>query len=237
MKLVRNLFLASIVNAGSLTAGYAQSVQPAITPDPQIEANIQQWLKKMTLEEKIGQMCEITIDVVTDFEESRKKGFTLSSAKLDTVIGKYKVGSLLNVPLSVAQKKEVWAQAIRQIQEVSMKEIGIPCIYGVDQIHGTTYTLDGTLFPQGINMGASFNRDLVKEGAEISAYETKAGCIPWTYAPVVDLGRDPRWSRMWENYGEDCYVNAEMGKAAVVGFQGEDPNHIGKYHVAACLKH
>lgn len=237
MKLVRNLFLASIVNAGSLTAGYAQSVQPAITPDPQIEANIQQWLKKMTLEEKIGQMCEITIDVVTDFEESRKKGFTLSSAKLDTVIGKYKVGSLLNVPLSVAQKKEVWAQAIRQIQEVSMKEIGIPCIYGVDQIHGTTYTLDGTLFPQGINMGASFNRDLVKEGAEISAYETKAGCIPWTYAPVVDLGRDPRWSRMWENYGEDCYVNAEMGKAAVAGFQGEDPNHIGKYHVAACLKH
>lgn len=237
MKLVRNLFLASIVSAGSLTAGYAQSVQPAITPDPQIEANIQQWLKKMTLEEKIGQMCEITIDVVTDFEESRKKGFTLSSAKLDTVIGKYKVGSLLNVPLSVAQKKEVWAQAIRQIQEVSMKEIGIPCIYGVDQIHGTTYTLDGTLFPQGINMGASFNRNLVKEGAEISAYETKAGCIPWTYAPVVDLGRDPRWSRMWENYGEDCYVNAEMGKAAVAGFQGEAPNHIGKYHVAACLKH
>ena len=86
MKLVRNLFLSSIVSAGSLTVGYAQSVQPAITPDPQIEANIQQWLKKMTLEEKIGQMCEITIDVVTDFEESRKKGFTLSSAKLDTCL-------------------------------------------------------------------------------------------------------------------------------------------------------
>lgn len=126
---------------------------------------------------------------------------------------------------------------IKRIQEVSMKEIGIPCIYGVDQIHGTTYTLDGTLFPQGINMGASFNRELTRKGAEISAYETKAGCIPWTYAPVVDLGRDPRWPRMWENYGEDCYVNAEMGKAAVEGFQGTDPNHIGEYQVAACLKH
>lgn len=118
-----------------------------------------------------------------------------------------------------------------------MKEIGIPCIYGVDQIHGTTYTLDGTLFPQGVNMGATFNRELVRRGAEISAYETKAGCIPWTYAPVVDLGRDPRWPRMWENYGEDCLMNAEMGVEAVKGFQGKDPNHIGPYNVAACLKH
>lgn len=234
MKNIRNLAMASVVCAGCLS-GMAQSL-PAIPSDPVIEANIQEWLKKMTLEEKIGQMCEITVDVVTDFPGS-KEGFKLSEAMLDTVIGKYKVGSILNVPLSVAQKKEVWAEAIRKIQEKSMKEIGIPCIYGVDQIHGTTYTLDGTLFPQGVNMGASFNRELVRRGAEISAYETKAGCIPWTYAPVVDLGRDPRWPRMWENYGEDCYVNAEMGVAAVKGFQGEDPNHIGEYRVAACMKH
>lgn len=234
MKNIRNLAMASVVCAGCLS-GMAQSL-PAIPSDPVIEANIQEWLKKMTLEEKIGQMCEITVDVVTDFPGS-KEGFKLSEAMLDTVIGKYKVGSILNVPLSVAQKKEVWAEAIRKIQEKSMKEIGIPCIYGVDQIHGTTYTLDGTLFPQGVNMGASFNRGLVRRGAEISAYETKAGCIPWTYAPVVDLGRDPRWPRMWENYGEDCYVNAEMGVAAVKGFQGEDPNHIGEYRVAACMKH
>lgn len=234
MKNIRNLAMASVVCAGCLS-GMAQSL-PAIPSDPMIEANIQEWLKKMTLEEKIGQMCEITVDVVTDFPGS-KEGFKLSEAMLDTVIGKYKVGSILNVPLSVAQKKEVWAEVIRKIQEKSMKEIGIPCIYGVDQIHGTTYTLDGTLFPQGVNMGASFNRELVRRGAEISAYETKAGCIPWTYAPVVDLGRDPRWPRMWENYGEDCYVNAEMGVAAVKGFQGEDPNHIGEYRVAACMKH
>ena len=212
------------------------STPPAIPADPEIEANIQKWLKKMTLDEKIGQMCEITIDVVTDFDAS-KNGFTLDEAMLDTVIGKYKVGSLLNVPLSVAQTKETWAAAIKQIQDKSMEAIGIPCIYGVDQIHGTTYTLGGTFFPQGINMGAAFNRELTELGAAISAYETKAGCIPWTYAPVIDLGRDARWSRMWENYGEDCYVNAEMGKAAVRGFQGNDPNHIGEYNVAACLKH
>ena len=234
MNNIRNLAMASMMCAGSL-AGIAQTA-PAIPADPVIEAHIQEWLKKMTLEEKIGQMCEITVDVVTDFPGS-KDGFKLSEAMLDTVIGKYKVGSILNVPLSVAQKKEVWAAAIKQIQDKSMKEIGIPCIYGVDQIHGTTYTLDGTMFPQGVNMGASFNRALVRRGAEISAYETKAGCIPWTYAPVVDLGRDPRWPRMWENYGEDCYVNAEMGVEAVKGFQGSDPNHIGEYNVAACMKH
>ena len=237
MKKLKNIALASVLCAGACLSAEGQTVPPAIPSDPVIEANIQDWLKKMTLEQKIGQMCEITIDVVTDFEASKKDGFTLDKAKLDTVIGKYKVGSLLNVPLSIAQTKEKWAEAIKQIQELSMKEIGIPCIYGVDQIHGTTYTLGGTLFPQGVNMGASFNRDLVKREAEISAYETKAGCIPWTYAPVVDLGRDPRWSRMWENYGEDCYVNTEMGKASVIGFQGEDPNRIGPNHVAACMKH
>ena len=237
MKNFKKLALASVLCTGvCLTAG-GQKPAPAIPSDPVIEAHIQKWLKKMTLEEKIGQMCEITIDVVSDFEASKKKGFTLNPAMLDTVIGKYKVGSLLNVPLSVAQKKEKWAEAIKQIQDLSMKEIGIPCIYGVDQIHGTTYTLDGTMFPQGINMGAAFNRELTEKAAAISAYETKAGCIPWTYAPVVDLGRDPRWSRMWENYGEDCYVNAEMGKASVRGFQGSDPNHIGEYNVAACMKH
>ncbi|CCY64734.1 glycosyl hydrolase family 3 N-terminal domain protein [Prevotella sp. CAG:1124] len=227
--------MTTVMCAGAIASAVGQTA-PAIPSDPVIEANIQQWLKKMTLEEKIGQMCEITIDVVTDFEKSRD-GFTLSEAMLDTVIGKYKVGSLLNVPLSVAQKKEVWAKAIRQIQEKSMKEIGIPCIYGVDEIHGTTYTLDGTLFPQGVNMGATFNRALVRRGAEISAYETKASCVPWTYAPVVDLGRDPRWPRMWENYGEDAYLNTVMGVEAVLGFQGSDPNHIGRYNVAACVKH
>lgn len=233
---MKKLVLSSLLCAGMLLPASAQKVTPAIPADPQIEAKIGAWLQKMTLDEKIGQMCEITIDVITDFSASRG-GCKLNEAMLDTVIGQYKVGSILNVPLSVAQKKEKWAELIKQIQDKSMKEIGIPCIYGVDQIHGTTYTLDGTLFPQSINMAATFNRELTRKGAEISAYETKAGCIPWTYAPVMDLGRDPRWPRMWESYGEDCYVNAEMAVQAVKAFQGDDLNHIGENNVAACIKH
>ena len=210
-------------------------VKPAIATDAAIEKKIDAIMQKMTLDEKIGQMCEITIDVLTDYKSATPLKF--SKATLDTVIGKYKVGSILNVPLNVAQKKEVWADVIRQIQDKSMKEIGIPCIYGVDQIHGTTYTLDGTLFPQGINMAATFNRQLMRRTCEISAYETRACCIPWTYAPVMDLGRDPRWSRMWESFGEDCYVNAQMAIEAVKGFQGDDPNHIDRHHIASCAKH
>lgn len=191
----------------------------------------------MTLDEKVGQMCELTIDLLQNRKADPAKGFQMDEALLDTIIRKYKVGSILNVPNGVAQSTAKWQEIIKRIQEKSMKEIGIPCIYGVDQIHGTTYTLDGTFFPQGVNMAATFNRALTREGARISAYETKAGSIPWTYAPVTDLGRDPRWPRHWENYGEDCYVNAEMGREAIFGFQGEDPNRIGANSVAACMKH
>jgi beta-glucosidase len=234
---MKHLILSTILcTVGSLFTASAQIVKPAIPSDPKIEANINKWLNKMTLDEKIGQMCEITIDVITDFPNSAN-GCQLSEAMLDTVIGKYKVGSILNVPLGVAQSKETWSRLIKQIQDKSMKEIGIPCIYGVDQIHGTTYTLDGTLFPQSINIAASFNRDLARKSGEVSAYETKAGCIPWTYAPVMDLGRDPRWARMWESFGEDCYVNAQMATEMLKGLQGDNPNKIGKNNVAACVKH
>ena len=228
-KMILSLALSGLM----LTAVAQTSVAPAIPRDEQIERQVESLLRKMTLEEKIGQMTELTIDVVSKWVTP----FELDEAKLDTVIGKYKVGSILNVPNSIAQTPEMWQKIIGRIQEKSMEEIGIPCVYGVDQIHGTTYTLGGTLFPQGVNMGATFNRSLVRQGAEISAYETKAGSIPWSYAPVVDLGRDARWPRMWENYGEDPYVNAQMGREAVLGLQGEDPNHIGKNHVAASMKH
>ncbi len=233
----RKLILSFALSGLLLGANAQTKVAPAIPRDEKIEKKVEALLKKMTLEEKIGQMCELTIDVVTDWKADPAEGFQLSEAMLDTVIGKYKVGSILNVPKSIAQTPETWHRLIKRIQEKSMEEIGIPCIYGVDQIHGTTYTLGGTFFPQGINMGATFNRALTREGARISAYETRAGSIPWTYAPVVDLGRDPRWPRMWENYGEDAYVNAEMGRESVIGFQGEDPNNVGQFHVAACMKH
>ena len=228
-----------MVFAGFAWSVFAQNtiISPAIPVDKVIEDKVEKLLEKMTLEEKIGQMTELTIDVLTDKKTTGQPGFTFDEAMLDTVIGKYKVGSILNVPYGEAQTKEVWATLIKRIQEESIKSMGIPCVYGVDQIHGTTYTAGGTFFPQGVNMGATFNRELVRKGAEISAYETKAGCIPWTYAPVVDLGRDARWPRMWENYGEDCLVNAIMGSTAVRGFQGDDPNHIPADRIATSVKH
>ena len=227
--------LALFVSAQSLVA-------PAIPRNEQIEQKIEALLKKMTLEEKVGQMTELTIDMLQKHSNSPQdiesaNEFQLDEEKLATLIGKHKVGSFLNVPNGIAQTPEKWQEIIKRIQEVSMQELGIPNIYGVDQIHGTTYTLGGTLFPQGINMGASFNRALVRESSRISAYETKAGSIPWTYAPVTDLGRDPRWSRMWESYGEDAYLNAEMGRESVLGFQGDNPNSVGDNNVAACMKH
>ena len=231
---MKNILVATVLSLSMATNVCAQ-VQPAIPSDARIEKKVESLLKKMTLEEKVGQMCEITIDVITDF--SSPNDFKLSEALLDTVIGKYKIGSILNVPLSVAQTKEKWAETIRQIQEKSLQEIGIPCIYGVDQIHGTTYTLDGTLFPQGINMAATFNRELVRRSCEISAYETKACCIPWTYAPVMDLGRVRAGRVCGKAMVRTVTSMAQMAVEAVKGFQGENPNRIDKYHVATSLKH
>lgn len=233
----KKLFIPFVLAAALFSnSAKAQSVSP-IPKDEAMEQKIERLLSKMTLDEKIGQMCELTIDLLQDRTADPTKGFQISEAMLDSVIGKYKVGSILNVPAGVAQSVDKWQEIITRIQKKSIKEIGIPCIYGVDQIHGTTYTAGGTFFPQGVNMGATFNRTLTREGARISAYESKAASIPWVYAPVTDLGRNPAWPRMWENYGEDAYLNAEMGREAVIGFQGDNPALIGKYNVAACMKH
>jgi beta-glucosidase len=229
------LYVMAITSMMAGAVNAQTKVKPCIPVDPAIEQKVDDLLKKMTLDEKIGQMCEITVDVITDF--SNPNDFKLNAQKLDMVIGKYKVGSILNVPLSIAQSKEKWASAIRQIQMKSLSTMGIPCIYGVDQIHGTTYTMGGTLFPQPINQAASFDRSIPHRVSEISAYESKACCIPWVYAPVMDLGRNPVWPRMWESFGEDCYVSSEMARQAVLGFQGNDPNHIDEYHVGTCIKH
>ena len=211
--------------------------EPAIPEDKDIEQKVEALLDEMTLEEKIGQMTQLTIDVLGDQDDSGQGEFQMSEAMMDTVFGKYKVGSILNTPGTTAQTREKWQEIIGKIQEKSMEEIGIPSIYGLDQIHGSTYILDGTMFPQPLNMGATFNRSLVREGGRITAYETRAGSVPWTFCPTVDLGRDPRWPRMWEGYGEDVYVNAEMGREAVLGIQGKDPNDIGKEEIAVSMKH
>lgn len=207
----------------------------AIQSDAAIEAKVEKTLSKMSLEEKIGQMTELSIDVLGYWKDNE---FFLDKDKVQEAIGKYKVGSVLNAPGGpTAQSPEKWVEIISYLQKVSMDEIGIPCIYGLDQNHGTTYTLGGVLFPQNINVGASLNRDMARRAAAVTAYETRAADCPWTYSPTVDLTRDPRWSRVWENYGEDPYVNAVMGSQQVLGFQGDNPNHVGKDNIAACVKH
>ena len=231
---MKKTVLAALLVSAALTA--EAQVQPAIPRDAKIEAQVEKTLSKMTLDEKVGQMCELDVNSFGRRDLATGK-FVIDEAKLDGIIRVYKVGSILNAPGTTAATLEEWQEIIGKIQKLSMKEIGIPCIYGVDQNHGVTYTLGGTLFPQNLTVAASFNKQLPYEAAKITAYETKAGSCPWTYSPTIDLGRDPRWSRMWENYGEDCYVNAVMGSQAVRGFQGDDPNHVGKNNVAVSLKH
>lgn len=208
---------------------------PVIKSNPKIEAQVEQTLKKLTLEEKIGQMMELVTDL---FGANDKNGvFYIDEHKTDSIFSRYKIGSILNAPNTCAPTAKQWEKYIEQIQKISMKRIGIPCVFGLDQNHGSTYTQDGTLFPQNINVAATFNREIARHSAEATAYETRAVSVPWTYSPTVDLGRDARWPRIWENFGEDCYLSSEMGKAMVYGFQGEDPNNIDQYHIATSLKH
>ena len=260
--------------------------KPAIPRDAALEAKIEKTLAKMTLDEKIGQMLELNLDVMgnmkvenakidrekvrsvmqqygasdsdikkmlkmTDaeildkmgnhpidiYQGSTKRAWQLNETMLDTLISKWKVGSILNAPGTRAPSVEQWQKWIRLIQEKSMKYLGIPDIYGLDHNHGVTYTQGGTLFPQPINIGASFNTDLAFRGAEITAYESRAANCPWVYNPVVDLSRDPRWPRVYESFGEDAIVNSKMVTAEIKGYQGEDNNHIDRFHVGTSTKH
>ena len=211
-----------------------QAQKPAIPRDAALEAKVEKTLAKMTLDEKIGQMLELNFDIMGRYDATGK--WKLNEQMLDTLISKWKVGSILNAPGSAASVAQ-WQQWIRLIQEKSMTYLGIPDIYGLDQNHGVTYVQDGTLFPQPINLGASFNTELARRGAEITAYESRAANCPWVYNPVVDLSRDPRWPRVYESFGEDAIVNAKMVVAEIRGYQGDDNNHIDQYHVGTSTKH
>lgn len=225
-----------LLSISMLAFAYTTSANvPVIKSDPKIEAQVEQTLKKLTLEEKIGQMMELVTDL---FGTNDQNGvFYIDEHKTDSILSRYKIGSILNAPNTCAPTAKQWEKYIEQIQKISMKRIGIPCVFGLDQNHGSTYTQDGTLFPQNINVAATFNREIARHSAEATAYETRAVSVPWTYSPTVDLGRDARWPRIWENFGEDCYLSSEMGKAMVYGFQGEDPNNIDQYHIATSMKH
>ena len=218
-----------------LACGTKNTADPAIPVDSDVEAQVEKALGKLSLDEKIGQMCELTIDVITD---TQKPEFTLNEEALRKVFEQYHVGSILNVPKGVAQRPEVWSTLIRRLNQISMETCSeVPQIYGVDQIHGASYTWGATLFPQEVGQAASFNRNIPRRVSEIAAYESRACLIPWVYSPVMDLGRQPLWSRMWESYGEDVYLSCEMARQAVLGYQGDDPNHIPADRVAACIKH
>lgn len=225
-----------LLSISMLALAYTASANvPVIKSDPKIEAQVEQTLKKLTLEEKIGQMMELVTDL---FGANDKNGvFYIDEHKTDSILSRYKIGSILNAPNTCAPTAKQWEKYIAQIQKISMKRIGIPCVFGLDQNHGSTYTQGGTLFPQNINVAATFNREIARCSAEATAYETRAVSVPWTYSPTVDLGRDARWPRIWENFGEDCYLSSEMGKAMVYGFQGKDPNNIDQYHIATSMKH
>ena len=282
----RLLFGAAFFTLHSSLFTLLASAQPAIPRDAALEAKVEKTLARMTLDEKIGQMLELNLDVMgkmtvenaqidrekvrsvlqqygrsdaevkemlkmTDqeiidklgafpvdiYKGDTKRVWQLNETMLDTLISKWKVGSILNAPGTRAPSVDQWQKWIRLIQEKSMKYLGIPDIYGLDHNHGVTYTAGGTLFPQPINMGATFNTELVKTGAEITAYESRAANCPWVYNPVVDLSRDPRWPRVYESFGEDAIVNAKMVAAEIRGYQGDDNNHIDRFHVGTSTKH
>ena len=230
-KLLTIVFLAG----AALSVSAQASVKPAIPRDAALEAKVEKTLKGMTLDEKIGQMLELNFDIMGRYEAGGT--WKLNETMLDTCVSKWKIGSILNAPGTRAATVEQWQYWIRLIQEKSMKYLGIPDIYGLDHNHGVTYTQKGTLFPQPINLAASFNTELALRGAQITAYESRAANCPWVYNPVVDLGRDPRWPRIYESFGEDPIVNARMVEAEIKGYQGDDPNHLGPYNVATSTKH
>lgn len=220
----------------SMLLVFCAYAQPCAIPrDAELEKRVESTLAKMTLDEKIGQMLELNLDIMGSYDANRQ--WQLNETMLDTIISKWKVGSILNAPGTRAATVEQWQKWIQLIQKKSMKYIGIPDIYGLDHNHGVTYTQGGTLFPQPINLAASFNTELARTGAEITAYESRAANCPWVYNPVIDLGRDPRWPRIWESFGEDAIVNARMVEAEIKGYQGDDPNHIDQYHVGTSVKH
>lgn len=209
---------------------------PAIPKDEAMEAEIARKVATMSLDEKVGQMCQITLDVVKDRSKGRNNYTEIDDAKLANMIRDFKVGSFLNT-LDFALEPRQWYPIVKKINDVSLAQMHIPVIYGLDMNHGASYALGATLFPQNINMGATFNRSLAKRGGEITAYETRACNVPWTFNPTVDLARNPLWPRFWENYGEDAFLSSQMAVATVSGMQGPDPNRIDRYHIAANLKH
>ncbi len=228
MKLIKLfMFGAASVVLASCCGG--PKVAPAIPQDKDIESKVEKVLKDMTLEEKVGQMTQLNATAVANVSDLTEAGLK--------ALTEYKIGSVLNSLSDVAQVPQEYNKFITELNRISMETMGIPCLYGLDHIHGVSYVLGGTLFPQEINIAATFNREHAYNVGKVTAYESRAANVPWTFSPTMDLGRNPEWPRMWESFGEDTYVNAQMAVAELTGMQGDDPNHVGPYNIAACAKH
>ncbi|MBS1272271.1 MAG: Beta-glucosidase BoGH3B [Candidatus Marinimicrobia bacterium] len=201
-----------------------------------IDEKVESLLSRMTLEEKVGQMNQVAIQVVSKTQGTTEQDHELDLDKLRKAIVEYHVGSILNV-WDKAHTIEHWHEVITAIQDVAVNEtrLGIPVIYGIDAIHGANYTVGATLFPQSINMAATWNRELVRREGEITALEMRASGIPWNFNPVLGLGRHPAWPRFWETYGESEYLASEMGAIYIAAQQGDDPSAPDK--VGTCAKH
>ena len=225
---LNRLLIFALTAYAAVSCGTTET-KPAIPRDNEIEAKVERVLKGMTLEEKVGQMTQITSTAIA-------RGIDILPVG-DSMLRVHKVGSVLNTPDGIAQTPEDYDKFVAEINRISIETTGVPTLYGLDHIHGVSYVLGGTLFPQEINIAASFNREHAYNMGKVTAYESRAANVPWTFSPTMDLGRNPEWPRMWESFGEDTYLNAQMAVAEVKGMQGEDPNHVGPFNIAACAKH
>ncbi len=216
-------------------AGF-QNQPKQFDPKSETVSKVKALLSEMTLEEKVGQMTQVTIQVVSAKQGTKDQHHVLDEKKLEEAVVKYKVGSLLNV-YDVAHEIDYWHEIINKIEDLAVNKtrLGIPVLYGIDAIHGATYTKGSTLFPQGINMAATWNKELVEKIGAITSFETRASGIPWNFYPVLDIGRQPLWPRLWETYGEDVYLASQTGAAYIKGAQGNDIGEPDK--LAVCLKH
>lgn len=202
----------------------------AIPEDKAVESKVESVLKKMTLEEKAGQMVQLTAGAFCTDD-------LVDTAKVRHLVKEYKIGSFLNTFGPTSRPRAVTAEQIKKIQDITMEELGIPMVYGLDMIHGATYLDDATFYPQEVNLAATFDRSYAEMMGKVIAYESRAAMTPWVFSPVMDLSRNPSWPRVWESWGEDPYLQSEMSVAEVIGAQGTDPNHIGLENVAVSIKH
>jgi len=213
----------------------------ASNKDLAIERKVAEMVRAMTLEEKVGQMTQVTLDVLLKGPDvfTSYEPLEFDSATMHKAFVKYQIGSVLNTANNRARNTKEWNRLISYIQDyaIANSRLGIPVIYGLDMIHGASYVDGATFFPQQIGMAATWDPTLITTAGEITAYETRATGVAWTFSPVLDLGVDPRWPRQWETFGEDPYLASVMGKALIRGYQGDENNLADPFRINACIKH